>query len=107
MPTTIYIRGRPAAVWGRGRDSLDGAREFEDALWRLVGQAGEVLDPDEHCGPGLEAGVVLWDGTDVVAWVERLVAFLRAWGVPGGASLSVTTGEGAERRHRRVEVASD
>ena len=105
MPTTVYIHGSPAALWGHGHGSYDGAMEFEDVLARLVGQAGELAGWDEHRGPGLHRGLVLWDGTDVDAWVERLVRFLRDWGVPGGASLSITTyTEGGEFLHRRVEV---
>lgn len=60
---------------------------------------------DEHFGPGWKVDL-LRQAADIDAWIERLLAFLREWGVPDDTALALTTY--AQDRsfvaHRRVEL---
>jgi hypothetical protein len=86
----------------------DGLRELETALNNYLGWAGELIPDEEDRGPGWFINLLLYKDVDIENWVQRLVRFLRLWGVPDGTSLSFITyprDSGSGIQHGRVEVS--
>jgi hypothetical protein len=109
MSAQVFIYGDRALWWRDGFDVQAGLSKLEIALGIFLQDAGEVIwDEDEHFGgPSWSVGFLLYDHAHVQNWVQRLVIFLRQWGVPAGTSLSVTTypeRAGAGMEHGTVDV---
>ncbi len=106
MPTRIYICGNQGLWPGC---SSPGNRS-EDAVWKLARDLkrdlpgwGEVIDEDEHSGPGWSIELLVHEHGDIEPWIQGLPTFLRRWGVPDGPiQISIYDDQGAVVNFRRI-----
>src|SRR5262245_55334347 len=97
----IYIYGN-AGLWHR-YDAMLGLYHLEEDLNDFLQDAGRVTW-DEHKGRGWNVDLLLYEDADIDDWVQRLIAFLREWGVPDDAFTITIHPESSGETVRRVEV---
>lgn len=99
MPTDIFIYSSQSSP------ALEvGLSALEDDLDELLSDVGEITGGGVGIG-GWNIDIALNDGVPVEEWVERLVVFLREWGVPQDTYFLIVPSDWIEGQpQRRVAV---